>query len=499
MKNRLKKFIFICIPLLVVLVIGEGVVRLLRIPALQDEAYFFGFYGCPKYFEKIENENGEIVYTTNPDKDIQLTSFPVHKPENAYRIFTLGGSAAYGEPFGPEGSFSRWLQDRLSFFYPEKQFEVVNCARRGFGSVRVRNIFDEVVGYDPDLIVVYFGNNEDRDYRFHRIEINIEIRPFFKTVKYVKDHSHIFRMLFHLFFKKHTTSFGAENIREVTHQGQYDEDIFSKHVKSVLSSRRRLDVGHGGEWVSKLDPNDPFGDEDFDEVFRQLNGRNELPEKFTMIFERNVKHMVAKCREKRVPILFLTRGRNLYFNRDDRLLFDRYDAANGVIRKVCTEERVPFVETLRALLRSFHDEIGYNAFIDDVHPTMRAHQVMAKEIVSKMMEDGLMNPIDSGAMEDLEKTAAIQEEEARTEFPFCSEYYALLGWQKLVMMEASDDPKRAQEEIIALANRALEIDPDAYHNYLSYILLGTLYSMTGDAKKTQEVWETMKEKYSGWK
>ena len=498
MRNRLKKFIFICIPLLVILLVGEGIVRLLRISALQDEAYFFGFYGCPRYFNKIQKESGEWVYATNPDKDIQLTSFPVRKPENAYRIFTLGGSAAYGEPFGPEGSFSRWLRDRLNVYYPERRFEVINCARRGFGSVRVRNIFDEIVGYDPDLIVVYFGNNEERDYRFHRIEINVEIRPFFKSVKRIMDHSYIFRMPFHLFFKKHITSFGAEDIQDVVRQNGFDEHVFSKHVQSVYNSRRRLDAGHGGLWVTKLDPTHPTEDEDFGEVFKQLNGRNELPEKFTMIFELNVRHIVEKCRKKGVPVLFLTRVRNLYYNRDDRLLFDRFDAANGVLRKVCTEKSIPLVETLSALLRSLHDEIGYNAFIDDVHPTMSAHQIMAKEIVAKMLEERLIDPPE-GITAELEKAVAFKEEKARVEFPFRSEYYALMGWQKLVMMEASDDPKRTREEIVALANRALEIEPDAYHNYLTYILLGTLYSMTGDAEKAKDVWKTMKEKYSGWR
>ena len=496
--RRIKKVGFYLIPFLVVFIVAEGMVRLMRVPVIQDEPYFFGFFGCPKYFQKIRTEDYRLVYRTNPEKDIEQTEVPVRKDPNTYRVFVLGASVEYGEPFGPEGAFSHWLDERLRNYCPDHTLEVINCARKGFGSVRICNIFNEVIKYDPDLIILSIGGNEIRDYRFHRLEINIEIRPVLKMVKRFLDNSYIFRMFFHLFFKERITSFGAENIQDIAGQDGFDEQVFSKHVQSVYNSRRRLDAGHGGLWVTKLDPTHPTEDEDFGEVFKQLNGRNELPEKFTMIFELNVRHIVEKCRKKGVPVLFLTRVRNLYYNRDDRLLFDRFDAANGVLRKVCTEKSIPLVETLSALLRSLHDEIGYNAFIDDVHPTMSAHQIMAKEIVAKMLEERLIDPPE-GITAELEKAVAFKEEKARVEFPFRSEYYALMGWQKLVMMEASDDPKRTQEEIVALANRALEIEPDAYHNYLTYILLGTLYSMTGDAEKAKDVWKTMKEKYSGWR
>ena len=496
MTRRLKSVIFISIPFLVVFVLAEGIVRLFRIPALQDESYFFGFFGCPKYFQHSKTENDQIVYSTNPNKDIQQTTFNFNKTKNTYRIFTLGGSAAYGEPFGQKGSFSRWLENRLEILYSEKDFEVFNCARKGFGSVRVRNIFDEIVNYDPDLIIVYFGNNEYRDYHFHRIEINIEIRPFFKTLKRILDNSHIFRMLFHLFFKERMTSSGADTIRNLVAVNGSHEDVFSNHADVIRGRRRKLDVDHGGLWVSKLDASDITKDAEFEEVFSSLNWRNELPRRFRTIFEMNVRHMARKSKTRNIPIVFLTRVRNFYNNRDDRLLFDRFDTANNVLRGVCREENIPIIESLPVLLCYLQDEIGYNAFMDDVHLTLLANQILAKETIKKMWELRLIDRIDSKMLTELEEKIETQECIERTSFSFNGEYYALMGWQKLTLFGGPNFSKETSNEIVNLANKAISLNPDDYQNYLAYLLLGTYYYMQGNVEKVQWVLERMKKQYS---
>jgi tetratricopeptide (TPR) repeat protein len=86
-------------------------------------------------------------------------SFPIKKPEGSFRIFVLGGSAAMGTP-DPAYAFSRNLNVMLNERYPGMSFEVINMAVTAINSHVVLEIAKDCAGYDPDLFIVYMGNNE---------------------------------------------------------------------------------------------------------------------------------------------------------------------------------------------------------------------------------------------------------------------------------------------------------------------------------------------------
>jgi hypothetical protein len=97
----------------------------------------------------------------------QNDSFPADKPAGTRRIFVLGGSTVQGRPYSIETSFATWLKLRLQAASPETTFEVVNCGGVSYASYRVAKILEEVLGHEPDAIVVYTGHNEfleDREY-----------------------------------------------------------------------------------------------------------------------------------------------------------------------------------------------------------------------------------------------------------------------------------------------------------------------------------------------
>lgn len=75
------------------------------------------------------------------------------------RIVVLGGSAAMGTPdadFGLAAQLEVMFQRAL----PEAEVEVVNAAMAAVGSHVVREIAQDVARLEPDLVVVYLGNNE---------------------------------------------------------------------------------------------------------------------------------------------------------------------------------------------------------------------------------------------------------------------------------------------------------------------------------------------------
>jgi tetratricopeptide (TPR) repeat protein len=144
-----------CLALAVLLGTAELVVRLL------GTGYETSFF--------VPSGGGQL--TTNPrfpwryfGKSVQprttnIVHLPQKKPPGTYRIFVLGGSAAMGVP-SPDFSFSRFLEVMLAEAYPEQQFEVINAALTAVNSHVVRDIAQECASYEPDLFIVYLGNNE---------------------------------------------------------------------------------------------------------------------------------------------------------------------------------------------------------------------------------------------------------------------------------------------------------------------------------------------------
>jgi len=85
--------------------------------------------------------------------------FSENKNTNAIRIFVLGESAAQGTP-APAFSFSRILQVMLENNIPDKNIEIINTATRGINSHAIRCIAQDCSKLQPDLFIIYMGNNE---------------------------------------------------------------------------------------------------------------------------------------------------------------------------------------------------------------------------------------------------------------------------------------------------------------------------------------------------
>lgn len=94
-------------------------------------------------------------------------SFPAEKAPDTFRIFCLGGSTVQGRPYAVETAFSTWLALDLEAADPSRRWEVVNCGGVSYASYRLAPIVDEVLQYQPDLLILYTGHNEfleDRTY-----------------------------------------------------------------------------------------------------------------------------------------------------------------------------------------------------------------------------------------------------------------------------------------------------------------------------------------------
>jgi len=149
-----------------------GVLAILMLPVLllgviEGGLRILGYGVAPDFFVPI---TGQRAFTTNPNFARQFfppalarlpqpIRVPFDKPDDVTRIVVLGGSAAMGEP-EPTFSFSRVLDVMLARLYPDRKFEVINTGMATINSHVVRMIADELHKIEPDIVLIYMGNNE---------------------------------------------------------------------------------------------------------------------------------------------------------------------------------------------------------------------------------------------------------------------------------------------------------------------------------------------------
>lgn len=109
---------------------------------------------------ELDAKSGNYSIGTERMHLFRPASFSAAKATNAFRVFALGGSTTQGEPYSTETAFPKWLEIRLQAMLPSRQVEVINCGGLSYASYRVAAICREVLQFEPDLIIVYTGQNE---------------------------------------------------------------------------------------------------------------------------------------------------------------------------------------------------------------------------------------------------------------------------------------------------------------------------------------------------
>jgi tetratricopeptide (TPR) repeat protein len=137
--------------------LAEGLFRLARL-------------GLPTRFLMPTETHGEPRWANNPFYGYRFfppesarnpppISVPARKPPGMVRIVVLGESAAMGDPI-IEFSAPRMLEKMLNHATNGPRFEVVNAAMTAINSPVIADIASELDRLQPDIVVVYMGNNE---------------------------------------------------------------------------------------------------------------------------------------------------------------------------------------------------------------------------------------------------------------------------------------------------------------------------------------------------
>ena len=84
---------------------------------------------------------------------------PKIKPAGSLRVFVLGESAAMGVP-EPGFAIAPQLRAQLRAAHPGQSIDVYNLGITAINSHVIRQIARQAVQFQPDLLVIYMGNNE---------------------------------------------------------------------------------------------------------------------------------------------------------------------------------------------------------------------------------------------------------------------------------------------------------------------------------------------------
>jgi tetratricopeptide (TPR) repeat protein len=128
---------------------------------------YVGFSNVHPLFE-LNQEDDCFEIPKSRQTFFRPESFPAKKGSDDYRIFCLGGSTVQGRPYAIETSFTTWLKISLQAADPSRNWDVINCGGVSYASYRLTPILQEVIRYEPDLLIIYTGQNEfleDRTYR----------------------------------------------------------------------------------------------------------------------------------------------------------------------------------------------------------------------------------------------------------------------------------------------------------------------------------------------
>ena len=146
---------------------------LLGLALLEAALRLFGWGGYKDFFRELPLPEGATLVVSDvagssnyfyanrekPGTNDEF-SFVMPKPAGTTRIFLCGESAIKGFPQPRALAAGAFLEQMLQGSWPDRQVEVINLGTTAVASFPVLDIVKQAVHYDPDLIILYAGNNE---------------------------------------------------------------------------------------------------------------------------------------------------------------------------------------------------------------------------------------------------------------------------------------------------------------------------------------------------
>lgn len=408
------------------LVLVEVVIRLFVPPPVVSTADpYVSFSGIHPLF--VLDSSGKYFETARERLlCFRPQSFTTVKATDTFRIFCLGGSTVQGRPYAVETSFTTWLRLNLEAAQPEKNFEVINCGGISYASYRLVPIMKEVMEYEPDLFIIYTGQNEfleDRTYRWVK-RIPRALYKLHRMMLKLRSYS----LAHELISKKHSnpletkssykTVLPVEVDAELDYKGglknYHRDDVWREgtieHFKYNLKTMIRMSQSSGipvilVNPVSNLKDTPPFKSE-FSVSEKEKEQVIKLEEQAAMLGWNNARGKIrlleqaADIDSRHAGLLFLigkcyertgrlAEAKKWYIKAKDedvcplRILEPMHEA----VLSAAADNNVPLVNAKKLIEKNSPEGVpGDEWLLDHVHPSIRGHQLIADKLY-EVMED----------------------------------------------------------------------------------------------------------------
>jgi len=313
-------------------------------------------------------------------------AFDIIKKKDAFRIFVLGGSSAAGFPYSPNGTFSRYIRQRLELLYPEIPIEVINVAITATNSYTIRDLLPGIVEQKPDLVLIYAGHNE----YYGALGVG-SLENFGDSRKFVH---------FIIWLNKFKT---AELVR----------NLFGS-VSSLFSNDSAQSTKRGGTLMARIvkDQLIEFNSEAFNTGINQFNGNLEdileMANEFNIpviigTLVSNLKHQLPfeseKFSDRESADSIFYRGQYQVNQKNfkladsllraakdlDALRFRAPEKMNSIIKDLALKYKCAVVNLDSAFNKeSPHGIVGNNLLVDHLHPTLSGYFLMGRIYFEEM-------------------------------------------------------------------------------------------------------------------
>ena len=411
------------------LLLLEGGVRLLEalfLSTRSEEAYasgkspFIDYRNVRPLFElrQLQEEPSYVRTAYHPFVSRDL-HFPARKTSNTLRIFCLGGSAAMGWPHDLSLSYPAFLQQKLEKLFPDRNIEVINAAASTYASFRVKALFDEIVNYDPDLILIYSGNNEFLERILYQEEEPLQspwnrlatVRTIHRAARYWKPQKQVidleqYRPTFMIDIALGNTAqlkTSPRQLAKVQAHFRYNLSEMVRKAKKRGISVALLNVPVNlKDWTPHASIHQPGLDTGaWQRYYRKGREAQEKDDHETAIraFRQCLRLDSAHAHSQYLLGKSLLSQRQTSEARqaflraleNDAYPFRALQTFNQTISDLAIESEVPFIDIVSVLEAKTADRmLGEEVLIDHVHPTVASNEAIADAVLRELIRAGLL-------------------------------------------------------------------------------------------------------------
>ncbi len=346
--SRTKVIAFSLLPTLLLLGAGEL--------GLRVWAYYFR-----TSYERFNYRTGRLelvpsTYIPGPGGTaIQINSrgfvgpeFEMPKPKSTFRIIAVGDSCTFGTG-EPRYTFPHMLERHLNSSMGLERIEVINAGIEGYNSeFALARLKDELLGYDPDMIIIYIGWND-----------LMKLNPEYVSV--AAKHSWLANLLQRSYLAKAYNKLLFYYLRPLVAQPSIDRDETEAHAYDQFVPRAFKANIEG--------------------MVQLMRGRHVMPLLVTL--PTVVRPGLTYADLKRLNVFFpyyagtYSVGKFLSLHR----------SYNNTIRAVAGANEVPLVDLDTVFNQHDKDEL----FWDTMHPSLRGQQMIA-DWLAGVVHQSISNP-----------------------------------------------------------------------------------------------------------